>query len=68
MACNNPSQDGAQPIPVYQIDAAEVEAAYGAFAALRKAVRRDPALLENAYFEALQDTAYARFLLLFEAL
>lgn len=59
---------GAQPIPVFKIDAEEVEDAYQAFAALRKAAQADPALITNKYFTALQDTAFARFLLHFEAL
>ncbi len=58
----------ANPAPVYQIDSAEVEEAYQAFAALRRAAQSEPAMVENKYFQALQDTAYARFLLLFEAL
>lgn len=55
-------------VPAFKIDSAEVDEAYEAFAALRKAACSDPALLENKYFKALQDTAYARFLARFEAL
>lgn len=55
-------------VPAYVIDAAEVEEAYQAFAALRRATQSEPQLVENKYFTALQDTAYARFLLNFEAL
>ena len=68
MAFNTPGKTGTQPIPVYQIDAAQVEDAYQAFAALRKAAQVDPVLTENAYFTALQDTAFARFMLTFEAM
>ncbi len=57
-----------QAVPVYGIDADEVENAYQAFAALRRAAAAEPALTANPYFRALQDTAYARFLLNFEAL
>jgi hypothetical protein len=57
-----------QAVPVYQIDAQTVEDAYQAFAVLRRAAQAEPALIENPYFVALQDTAYARFLLNFEAL
>lgn len=55
-------------VPTYKIDAQEVEDAYQAFAALRRAAQSEPALLSNEYFKALQDTAYARFLVNFEAL
>ena len=54
--------------PTFLIDSQEVEDAYQAFAALRRAACSEPALAENKYFTALQDTAYARFLLTFEAL
>ena len=52
----------------YKIDSQEVEDAYQAFAALRRAAQAEPRLVENKYFTALQDTAYARFLLNFEAM
>jgi hypothetical protein len=42
--------------------------AYAAYAALQIAQRADPALADNAYFEALLDSAYARFLILYEKL
>jgi len=58
------SQDG-KPNP---ITSQEVEDAYQAFAALRKCAQADPGLTENWYFMALQDTAYARFFLTFEAM
>ena len=57
-----------QTAPTYKIDSQQVEDAYQAFAALRKASQANPALLENEYFKALQDTAYSRFFLTFEAL
>jgi len=60
---NRPGQ-----VPVYQINEHEVDEAYQAFAALRRAAQREPYLIGNKYFTALQDTAYARFLLNFEAL
>ena len=68
MPLDNPAARGMQPIPVYAVDAAEVDLAYEAFAALRKAAQASPQLAQNHYFTALQDTAYARFLLNFEAL
>lgn len=46
----------------------EAEEAYHAFAALRRAVQDQPSLTLNKYFLALQDTAYARFLMAFEAI
>lgn len=39
--------------------------AYAAYAALQLAQRADPALADNAYFQALLDSAYARFLILY---
>lgn len=58
----------ANVVPTYKIDSTEVQAAYDAFAALQRAAKADPALSKNRYFVALQDTAYARFLGVFEAL
>lgn len=55
-------------IPIYAIDADEVDESYQAFAALRRAAQSEPSLTENKYFVALQDTAFARFLMNFEAL
>lgn len=55
-------------VPAFKVDSAEVDDAYEAFAALRKAACSNPELTDNEYFKALQDTAYARFLVLFEAL
>lgn len=54
-------------VPVYTVDLTEADEAFAAYAAVRDAVRRDPGLLDNKYFCALQDTAYARFLMNFEA-
>lgn len=47
--------------------AAEAEAAFEAYSALRKAACAEPHLTQNGYFRALQDTAYARFLMFYEA-
>lgn len=57
-----------QPIPTYRIDPAEVDKAFMAWVALRRAEQFAPDLAENEYFSALQDTAYARFQRLFEAM
>ena len=46
----------------------DCNAAFEAYAALRREADYDPCLLDNPYFTALQDTAYARFLMLWEAL
>lgn len=54
--------------PIYGIDETEVNEAFEAFAALRRLAQSEPGLTQNKYFCALQDTAYARFLLNFEAL
>lgn len=51
-----------------KVTSSQVEDAWQAFAATQKAARSDPALIENEYFKAIQDTAYSRFLLLLEAL
>lgn len=56
-----------QPIPVIRFDHAEADKAFEAFAELRKLAQAKPHLLDNSYFTALQDTAYARFFLNFEA-
>ncbi len=47
---------------------AEADMAWHAYAATQKAMCADPSLLENPYFTALQDTAFARFLMTYEAL
>lgn len=65
---DNRTANDSQEVPVYRIDCQQVEDAYQAFAATQRATRDNPALLENEYFTALQDTAYARFLAAFEAL
>lgn len=62
---NTPERGDSQAVPV---TSAQVEDAYQAYAATRRVTAAEPALLENEYFIALQDTAYARFLLLLEAL
>jgi hypothetical protein len=64
---NNPRHNSAQ-VPTYKINPDRVEDAWQAYAALQRAACESPALLDNAYFTALQDTAYARFLMTFEAL
>jgi hypothetical protein len=56
------------PIPTVLIDEAEVNESFEAFASMRRLAQAEPHLLDNKYFRALQDTAYARFLLNFEAL
>lgn len=64
---NKPRRDSAQ-VPTYKINSGQVEDAWQAYTALQRAACDRPDLLENAYFIALQDTAYARFLMTFEAL
>ena len=65
---NRTSRDSQPPVPVYKIKNADVENAWQAFHALQIAGRDNPTLLTNPYFTALQDTGYARFLAVFEAL
>lgn len=55
-------------VPTYKINSQEVEDAWQAYRALQLAAAENPALLDNKYFLALQDTGYARFLLNFEAM
>lgn len=55
-------------IPTVGFDERKVQEAYSAYTALRMAAADQPGLLLNPYFLALQDTAYARFHILFEAL
>lgn len=51
-----------------RIDSAEVQLAWEAFEVLQKAEWSRPSLAHNPYFEALRDTAYSRFLLMFEVM
>lgn len=46
----------------------KADMAFAAYQAMRHAAASNPALLDNPYFIALQDTAYSRFRLAFEAL
>jgi hypothetical protein len=55
-------------VPTYKINSQQVEDAWQAYRALQLAACENTALLENKYFLALQDTAYARFLMTFEAM
>jgi hypothetical protein len=55
-------------VPTYKINSQEVEDAWQAYRALQLAAAGNTALLDNKYFRALQDTAYARFLMTFEAM
>ena len=50
------------------VTSAMVEDAYQAYAATQIAARNNPALVDNPYFCAIQDTAYARFVLTFDAM
>jgi len=70
--------DAAEPLvkgptaPMCDLDETTLERkadmAFAAYQAMRGAAASEPALLDNPYFIALQDTAYARFLLAFGAL
>lgn len=42
--------------------------AYEAYAALQRLAASEPDLLENEYFKAVQDAAYARFMVVYNAL
>lgn len=55
-------------VPIYKINSQQVEDAWQAYAALQRAAAENTGLLVNKYFLALQDTAYARFLMNFEAM
>lgn len=54
-------------VPTYFVNLPEAEEAQEAYFALQLAARDNPGLLQNKYFRALQDSAYARFLMNFEA-
>jgi len=41
--------------------------AFDAYAAMRRLACQEPALIDNPYFQAAQDSAYARFLALWDA-
>jgi hypothetical protein len=58
----------ASVVPTFKINSQEVEDAWQAYRATQLAACQNPALIENKYFLAIQDTAYARFLLNFEAM
>lgn len=45
----------------------QAQLAYQAYTATQLAIRDNPALSDNEYFTAIQDTAYARFLAAFSA-
>lgn len=55
-------------VPIYAINPDEVDEAYEAYSALRRAAQDEPSLIENKYWQALQETAYARFLMNFKAM
>lgn len=50
------------------VTAEMAEQAFSAYRATQLAICHDPSLLENPYFIALQDAAYARFFILSDAL
>jgi hypothetical protein len=52
--------------PKYRVERDRADLAYEAYQALQLAARTRPTLLDNEYYRALQDTAYARFLAAFE--
>lgn len=58
----------ASVVPTFKINSQEVDAAWQAYRATQLAAAENTSLLDNKYFLALQDTAYARFLMCFEAL
>lgn len=64
MRPNNPRAGNAQP----EITSQNVEQAWLAYAALARLASFDRTLHSNPYFSALHDTAYARFLVAYEAL
>lgn len=65
---NNNPHPRLQHIPTYGVQLSRANAAFDAMRALDRAWKEQPELLENEYFTALRDTAYARFLAEFEAL
>lgn len=56
------------PLQAVPVTERQVDDAWQAYAATQRMAAGETALLENEYFTALQDTAYARFLRLLEAL
>ena len=54
--------------PTVKVTSDQVEDAWQAYRAMQRLACGEPHLLDNEYFKALQDTAYARFLLNLEAL
>lgn len=60
--------DSQAPVPVYGVNIGQAEAAFAAYNAVCLAARDTPSLTGNPYYEALRDTAFARFMAVFEAL
>jgi hypothetical protein len=54
------------PVPLIRADADLADAAFEAYAALRRTESVRPELRENAHWAALRDTAFARFRAAFE--
>jgi len=65
---NQTPVDSQAPVPIYLVDTVQADAAWDAFKAVQLTAARNPSLLANPYFTALQDAAYARFRAVFEAL
>lgn len=66
MTPNNPAESGTQQIP--QISEEQVERAWEAYETICKVQHAIPRLLDNEYFEALREAAFARFMIAFEAM
>lgn len=52
-------------VPIFAFDEAQADDAFAAHAALVKAERDNPRLADNEHWQALRDTAFARFLAAF---
>lgn len=65
---NRTPKDSQAPVPVYAVSLEQADAAFAAYNAVCIAARDTPSLIGNPYYEALRDTAYARFMGVFEAL
>lgn len=64
---HKPTAKDSQGFAKYIADGPRSDLAYEAYSEMRKLGCEHPWLLDNPYFQALQDTAYARFLATFEA-
>tara|TARA_R100001086_G_scaffold180400_7_gene100209 strand:- start:4044 stop:4226 length:183 start_codon:yes stop_codon:yes gene_type:complete len=55
-------------VPTYTFNMDEAEAAFSAYVAICNAAKSEPTLMENEFFLAARESAFARFITRFNAL